>query len=231
MFGQRLRRWPNIKPALGQRLIVNAGKSKKGTTLVAEESFSDDKCVIRTSVMTSSTYTGASWSSSHEDGDVTNATGFSYHTVYYVSSFCCHGNRSCINDGQGFTKFMFWSFFWLLLFYWVFFSKFILTFPWPNTRSLTENGGGPGAVVKAASQESRRSRGQTIPWGTSFKKTKSFFPAHSNRFHIVGSLRDREVACWASDRQGSNFESCVWRSVASHSSQVLITSLSAQSWQ
>ena len=36
---------------------------------------------------------------------------------------------------------------------------------------------------------------------------------------IVGSLRDREVACSASDRQGSNFESCVWRTVSSQSSQ------------
>ena len=35
---------------------------------------------------------------------------------------------------------------------------------------------------------------------------------------IVGSLRDREVACLTSDRQGSNFESCVWRTVSSHSS-------------
>ena len=35
---------------------------------------------------------------------------------------------------------------------------------------------------------------------------------------IVGSLRDREVACSASDRQGSNFESCVWRRVSSQSS-------------
>ena len=35
---------------------------------------------------------------------------------------------------------------------------------------------------------------------------------------IVGSLRDREVACSASDRQGSNFESCVWRAVSSQSS-------------
>ena len=35
---------------------------------------------------------------------------------------------------------------------------------------------------------------------------------------IVGSLRYREVACSASDRQGSNFESCVWRTVSSHSS-------------
>ena len=35
---------------------------------------------------------------------------------------------------------------------------------------------------------------------------------------IVESLRDREVACSASDRQGSNFESCVWRTVSSHSS-------------
>ena len=35
---------------------------------------------------------------------------------------------------------------------------------------------------------------------------------------FVGSLRDREVACSASDRQGSNFESCVWRTVSSQSS-------------
>ena len=35
---------------------------------------------------------------------------------------------------------------------------------------------------------------------------------------IVGSLRDREVACSASDRQGSNFKSCVWRTMSSHSS-------------
>ena len=35
---------------------------------------------------------------------------------------------------------------------------------------------------------------------------------------IVGSLCDREVACSASDSQGSNFESCVWRTVSSQSS-------------
>ena len=35
---------------------------------------------------------------------------------------------------------------------------------------------------------------------------------------IVGSLRDREVARSASDRQGSNFEFCVWRTVSSQSS-------------
>ena len=34
----------------------------------------------------------------------------------------------------------------------------------------------------------------------------------------TGSLRDQEVACSASDRQGSNFESCVWRTVSSQSS-------------
>ena len=34
---------------------------------------------------------------------------------------------------------------------------------------------------------------------------------------IVGSFCDREVACSASDRQGSNFESCVWRTVSSQS--------------
>ena len=34
---------------------------------------------------------------------------------------------------------------------------------------------------------------------------------------MVGSLRDRAVACSTSDRQGSNFESCFWRAVSSHS--------------
>ena len=35
---------------------------------------------------------------------------------------------------------------------------------------------------------------------------------------IVGSFRDREVACSVLDRQGSSFDSCVWRAVSSHSS-------------
>ena len=34
----------------------------------------------------------------------------------------------------------------------------------------------------------------------------------------TAAFRDREVACSASDRQGSNFESCVWRTVSSQSS-------------
>ena len=38
------------------------------------------------------------------------------------------------------------------------------------------------------------------------------------RLNIVGSLSDREVACSASDRRGSNFESCVWGAVSPHSS-------------
>ena len=45
-----------------------------------------------------------------------------------------------------------------------------------------------------------------------------FFPHPRVKVSIVGSLRDREIACSASDRQGSNFESCVWRTVSSHSS-------------
>ena len=50
-----------------------------------------------------------------------------------------------------------------------------------------------------------------------FKDTKCCFSAHSYRLNIVGSLRDRVVACSASDRHGSNFESCVWRVGGSHS--------------
>ena len=50
------------------------------------------------------------------------------------------------------------------------------------------------------------------------KKQKRFLPHPRVKVSIVGSIRDREVACSASDRQGSNFESCVWRAVSSQSS-------------
>ena len=50
------------------------------------------------------------------------------------------------------------------------------------------------------------------------KQKKMFLPHPRVKVSIVGSLRDREVACSASDRQGSNFESCVWRTVSSQSS-------------
>ena len=45
----------------------------------------------------------------------------------------------------------------------------------------------------------------------------------------LGGLKEKEVACSASDRQGSNFESCVWRAVSSQSShqpQVLLAQFS-----
>ena len=45
-----------------------------------------------------------------------------------------------------------------------------------------------------------------------------FLPHPRVKVSIVGSLRDREVTCSASDRQGSNFESCVWRAVSAQSS-------------
>ena len=45
-----------------------------------------------------------------------------------------------------------------------------------------------------------------------------FLPHPRLKVSIVGSLRDREIACSASDRQGSNFKSCVLRTVSSQSS-------------
>ena len=49
-----------------------------------------------------------------------------------------------------------------------------------------------------------------------------FLPHPRVKVSIVGSLRDREVACSASDRQGPNFESCVWRTVSSHHPQEVL---------
>ena len=77
-------------------------------------------------------------------------------------------------------------------------------------------GGGPGVVVGTAVFHARV-RG-SVPGLAGLKETQMFLPHPRVKVSIVGSLRDREVACSASDRQGSNFESCVWRAVSSQSS-------------
>ena len=58
----------------------------------------------------------------------------------------------------------------------------------------------------------------SVPGLGGLKETKMFLSHPRVKVSIVGSLRDREVACSASDRQGSNFESCVWRTVSSQTS-------------
>ena len=82
--------------------------------------------------------------------------------------------------------------------------------------SLKRKGGGPRVVVSTAAFHARV-RG-SVPGLGGLKETKLFLPHPRVKVSIVGSLRDREVACSASDRQGSNLESCVWRTVSSQSS-------------
>ena len=79
-----------------------------------------------------------------------------------------------------------------------------------------KRGGGPRVVVSTADFHARV-RG-SVPGLGGLKETKMFLPHPRVKVSIVGSLCDREVACSASDRQGSNFESCVWRTVSSQSS-------------
>ena len=55
-------------------------------------------------------------------------------------------------------------------------------------------------------------------WGSvlglgGLKETKMCLPDPLIKLSIVGSLRDRAVACSASDLQGLNSKSCVWRAV------------------
>ena len=77
-------------------------------------------------------------------------------------------------------------------------------------------GRGPRVVVSTAAFHARV-RG-SVPGLGGLKETKLFLPHPRVKVSIVGSLRDREVACSASDRQGTNFESCVWRTLSSQSS-------------
>ena len=81
---------------------------------------------------------------------------------------------------------------------------------------VSVRGGGPRVVVSTAAFHARV-RG-SVPGLGGLKETKMFLPHPRVKVNIVGSLRDREVACSASDRQGSNFESCVWKTVSSQSS-------------
>ena len=93
---------------------------------------------------------------------------------------------------------------------------------WPDcyeliySDTLYQLSGGPRVVVSTAAFHARV-RG-SVPGIGGFKETKMFLPHPCVKVSIVGSLRDREVACSASDHQGSNFESCVWRTVSSQSS-------------
>ena len=82
--------------------------------------------------------------------------------------------------------------------------------------SMSILGGGPRVVVSIAAFHARV-RG-SLPGLGGLKETKNVSSQPRVEVSIVGSLRDREVACSASDRQGSNFESCVWRTVSSQSS-------------
>ena len=82
--------------------------------------------------------------------------------------------------------------------------------------SWTNTGGGPRVVVSAAAFHAR-DRG-SVPGLGGLQETKMFLTHPRVKLSIVRSLRDQEIACSASDRQGSNFESCVWRTVSSHSS-------------
>ena len=59
-----------------------------------------------------------------------------------------------------------------------------------------------------------RVRGSFLGLGV-LNETKMFLPHPLVKLSIVGSLCDREEACSASDLQGLNFESCVWRAVLS----------------
>ena len=98
------------------------------------------------------------------------------------------------------------------IYHWVTYMPAILRY------SLLQRGegGGPRVVVSTAAFHARV-RG-SVPGLGGLKETTMFLPHPRVKVSIAESLRDREVACSASDRQGSNFKSCVWRTVSSQSS-------------
>ena len=74
-------------------------------------------------------------------------------------------------------------------------------------------GGGPRVVVSTAAFHARVPG--SFPGLGGLKEKTLFLPHPLVKHSIVESLCDREVACSASDLQGLNFKSCVWRAVSS----------------
>ena len=64
-------------------------------------------------------------------------------------------------------------------------------------------GEGPRVVVSTAAFHARV--WGLVPGPGGLKEKKMFLPHPRVKVSIAGSLRDREVACSASNRQGSNF--------------------------
>ena len=95
--------------------------------------------------------------------------------------------------------------------------QFEMLWVYGHFNSFSAVGRGPRVVVNTAAFHARI-RG-SFPGLGGLKETKLFLPHPLVKLSIVGSLRDREVACSASDLQGLNFESCVWRAVLSHHPQ------------
>ena len=88
--------------------------------------------------------------------------------------------------------------------------------------------GGVPSVVASTAPFHARARG-SFPGLGGLKETKMFLPHPLVKLSIVGSLCDRKIACSASDRQGSNFESCVWRAVSSrHLQDILLAQFSVR---
>ena len=111
---------------------------------------------------------------------------------------------------------MFLILLWSWLYQWLNISFISGIFQNKKAFYLLRQGGGPRVVVSSAAFHARV-RG-SVPGLGGLKETKMFLPHPRVKVSIVGNLRDREVACSASDCQGSNFEFCVWRTVSSQSS-------------
>ena len=131
-----------------------------------------------------------------------------------MTLYKCYTNVLCLLGRMTFSQTLYM---YSMLVQW---SGLALKQHWINVRFkqylVISSGMGPRVVVSTAAFHARV-RG-SVPGLGGLKETKMFLPHPRVKVSIVGSLRDREVACSASDRQGSNFESCVWRTVSSQSS-------------
>ena len=74
---------------------------------------------------------------------------------------------------------------------------------------ISNKGRGPGVVVKAACLRKSEIAGSSPALIFKFQRNKMFIPCSLGKIEYY-----EDPACSATDHQGSNFASCVWRAVS-----------------